>query len=127
MRVSLSTPAGTLTRILCSRVTRVSPWQVLQGLRMTVPVPLQTGQVRATEKKPCCERIWPRPPHCWQVSGCLPPSEPVPRAVFAGLGAADGDLALDAEDGFFELEPHVELEVAAALLAGGAAAARRPC
>jgi hypothetical protein len=44
-------------------------------------------------------------------------------AVGAGLGAADGDLALYAEDGLFKARAHVVLQVAAALLAGGAAVA----
>ena len=88
---------------------------------MMLPVPLHTGHVRATEKNPCCERICPRPPHCWQVSGCLPSSDPVPRAVVAHFRAADLDLPLLAEHRLFELQLHVVLQVAATLRARRAA------
>ena len=80
-----------------------------------LPVPLHTGQVLATEKKPCWVRTCPRPPHCWQVSGCLLPSEPVPEQSSQTFGAANRDLTLDAEDGFLELQAHIVLEVLAAL------------
>ena len=52
MRVPSSTPAGTLTESVRSRVTRPDPAQTGQGLSMTSPRPWQPGQVRSKVKKP---------------------------------------------------------------------------
>jgi hypothetical protein len=43
------------------------------------PVPPQAVQVRATLKKPCWKRTWPRPPQVEQVAGSAPPRVPRPR------------------------------------------------
>src|SRR5688572_31477991 len=38
-----------------------SPPHSLQGSEITRPSPRHCGQVRATVKKPCVKRTWPRP------------------------------------------------------------------
>ena len=57
------------------------PSQFAQGLRTTRPSPRQTGQVVEIIRKPCECITCPRPPHCWQVSGCVPGAAPLPPQV----------------------------------------------
>ncbi len=106
----------------------VSPWQVGQGSTISVPVPPHTEHVLATEKKPCWNLCCPRPPHCVQVTGCLPLAAPDPLAVRAGLAAANLDLALDSEDRLFKLQRQVVAQIAPALHPRSLAPRRRrPC
>src|SRR5262252_8030984 len=81
MRSPSSTPAGILTESVFCRLTRPAPWQVAHGSRITLPVPLQRGQVCAIEKKPCWIRTWPWPPQAWQVVGSVPGLAPRPWQV----------------------------------------------
>ena len=79
MRVPSSTPAGTLTDSVRSFITRPAPEQLVQGLSMTSPRPLQVGQVRSTAKKPWLARTRPAPPQVPQVFGFEPVLAPVPE------------------------------------------------
>src|SRR3954447_18485021 len=74
-------PAGTLTVIFRSFVTRPAPRHVAQGLVMISPAPRHCGQVRATVKNPCWKRTWPWPLHCGQVLALDPGADPEPLQV----------------------------------------------
>jgi hypothetical protein len=81
---------------------------------MTVPCPLQFGQVCSTAKKPCCIRTEPRPPQVLQPTG----EEPGLRAAAVAGAAlhrqrqADGDGV--AEGRLLELELELVAQVGAA-------------
>ena len=79
MRVPSSTPAGTLTDSVRSRVTRPEPEHLSQGFSMVWPRPWQDGQVRSMAKKPCCARTRPWPPQVRQVTGFEPARAPDPE------------------------------------------------
>ena len=74
-----STPAGTLTESVRSRVTRPAPAQFGQGLSITWPRPWQAEQVRSSVKKPWVWRTLPLPPQVGQVFGLVPALAPVPE------------------------------------------------
>src|SRR5947209_3352854 len=79
MRVPSSTPAGMLTDKARSWVLRPRPEQTEQGSEITWPRPLQVGQVRSIEKKPCAARTRPCPSQDAQVLGWEPTLAPVPE------------------------------------------------
>ena len=79
MRVPSSTPAGTLTDSVRSRVTRPEPEQFGHGLSITWPRPWQATQVRSSVKKPCVWRTFPCPPQVGQVFGLEPALAPAPE------------------------------------------------
>ncbi len=79
MRVPSSTPAGTLTDSVRSRVTRPDPAHLSHGLSIVCPRPWQVGQVRSMAKKPCWARTRPWPPHVRQVTGFEPARAPEPE------------------------------------------------
>ena len=81
MRSPVSTPGGIFTDRVRVRRTRPWPRQVSQGLRTSVPVPRQRGQVCCSWKKPWLTRTWPWPPQVSQVVGAEPLAEPVPWQV----------------------------------------------
>src|SRR5258706_3712906 len=77
-RLSVSTPAGTLTDKVFTPRVRPAPRQLLHGSLITFPVPEQVKQVLATLKKPCWKRTCPRPPQAWQAIGAVPDFAPLP-------------------------------------------------
>ena len=79
MRVPSSTPGGTLTESVRSRVTRPEPEQFGQGLSITWPRPWQPTQVRSRVKKPWVWRTLPAPPQVGQVFGFEPALAPAPE------------------------------------------------
>src|SRR5664280_3892639 len=85
MRVPSSTPAGTLTDSVRSRVTRPAPPQRSHGLSIVTPRPPQVGQVRSMAKKPCWARTRPWPAQVLQVVGLEPVLAPEPPHVSHGL------------------------------------------
>ena len=80
-RSPVAMPAGILTVIFRSRVTRPSPRQSAHGLATMRPAPWHRGQGRETVKNPCWKRTWPWPWHWAQVVGVVPAAAPVPRHV----------------------------------------------
>ena len=74
-----STPGGTLTESVRSRVTRPEPMQFGHGLSITWPRPWQATQVRSSVKKPWVWRTLPAPPQVAQVFGLEPAFAPAPE------------------------------------------------
>ena len=58
--------------------TRPAPRHVLHGLAIILPLPRHCGHVRATVKKPCCERTCPAPRQRLHTIGCVPGAAPLP-------------------------------------------------
>src|SRR3954463_10952010 len=88
MRGPSSTPAGTLTDSVRSRVMRPAPPQLGHGSSITSPRPWQLGQVRWIEKKPCAARPGPYPPqvgHCFGFEPALAP-EPAQTSQVTEVG-----------------------------------------
>src|SRR5271167_4832899 len=81
MRVPSSTPAGTLTDSVRSRVTRPEPPQRSHGLSIVWPRPWHVGQVLSIAKNPCCARTRPWPAQVLQVVGFDPAFAPEPEQV----------------------------------------------
>src|SRR5205085_7153666 len=79
MRVPSSTPAGTFTESVRSRVTRPEPEQFGHGLSITCPRPWQATHVRSSVKKPCVWRTLPAPPQVEHVFGLEPVLAPLPE------------------------------------------------
>src|SRR3981081_1697597 len=95
MRVPSSTPAGMFTCSVFSLRTRPEPPQFLHGFLMILPAPPQVPQVRSMVKKPCCARTRPLPLQVGHVTGCAPPSAPVP--LHTSQPAKDGTLIVAVE------------------------------
>ena len=74
-----STPGGTLTDSVRSRVTRPEPAQLGHGFSITWPRPWQATQVRSSVKKPWVWRTLPAPPQVAQVFGLEPGFAPEPE------------------------------------------------
>ena len=125
MRVPSSTPAGTLTESVRSRVTRPAPAHSAQGSSIDLRRgPWQGGQVRSMAKKPCCARTRPWPPQVVQARARSPASRRSrsrprrrPRSAVDGRGLAGERL--------LERDLQIVAQVRAAL-AARAAGRRRP-
>src|ERR1700677_15876 len=81
IRVPSSTPAGTLTERVRSRVNRPEPPQRSQGLSIVWPRPWHVGQVRSIAKNPCCALTRPWPAQVLQVVGFEPAFAPAPPHI----------------------------------------------
>ena len=68
-----------LTESERSCVVRPVPEHLAQGDLITWPRPLQVGQVRSTEKKPCAARTRPAPPQVAHVEAWVPGLAPEPE------------------------------------------------
>src|SRR5437899_1407759 len=75
------TPGGILMVKVEVRSTEPRPWQVSQGEAITIPSPLQVGQVCDIMNIPRWLRICPDPPQVLQVVADVPGFAPEPPHV----------------------------------------------
>ena len=102
------------------------PWQVGHGVSTIVPMPRQFGHGCWSAKSPCEVATTPLPSHCGQRFGAVPGRRAGAVAGVAGELERDRHRRLQPLQRVLERDPHLDLDVGAALAARGSLPRRRP-